>query len=393
LFVAIKGGSNVYYSHTYSAIYLPPSNSGIEKVVDDILNNEHTMVSNLLYQDEDGTTLKTVLRSRPEVTDSGYNAEEVYNKIVERLQGSENQETGPDEIKREEYNYLVNSKNIQDPKLNTTTKDIGDYKEGKFLKQYFDRIILLNRLKETQVLTGFSRFEPSMSDSNRREKMRMLKGDDPNWLPGKENYGEGIFIQFNQKKLEEWHQRFNNSFSGQIARYNSSDSARKDETYTRLPYIMLHTFAHLLIKRLCFKCGYGSSSLKERIYYESPNDNPGNPMAGILIYTASAGAEGSMGGLVRQGQEDFLGETVLEAISEAEWCSADPVCTDIGQNSGQGPANVNGSACHNCCLLPETSCEQFNILLDRATISGTFYGKPGFFADHAFVSERATENG
>jgi hypothetical protein len=103
-------------------------------------------------------------------------------------------------------------------------------------------------------------------------------------------------------------------------------------------------------------------------------------MNGILIYTSSGDSEGSLGGLVRQGKAKNLGILVKNAIADAEWCSADPVCSDIGKSSGQGPDNVNGSACHNCCILPETSCEEFNMLLDRATVIGTLDNPEiGFF--------------
>ena len=55
-------------------------------------------------------------------------------------------------------------------------------------------------------------------------------------------------------------------------------------------------------------------------------------MNGILIYTSSGDSEGSLGGLVRQGKADNLGPLVRNAIAEAEWCSADPVCSDIGRD-------------------------------------------------------------
>lgn len=31
---------------------------------------------------------------------------------------------------------------------------------------------------------------------------------------------------------------------------------------------------------------------------------------------------------------------------------------------------MNLAACHACCLVPETSCERFNLTLDRASIVG-----------------------
>jgi hypothetical protein len=91
-------------------------------------------------------------------------------------------------------------------------------------------------------------------------------------------------------------------------------------------------------------------------------------MQGILIYTASGDSEGTMGGLVRQGNPGRLETTLRRALKSAAWCSSDPVCIE---STGQGSDNSNLAACHGCCLLPETSCEEGNRLLDRALLIGT----------------------
>ena len=102
-------------------------------------------------------------------------------------------------------------------------------------------------------------------------------------------------------------------------------------------------------------------------------------MSAVLIYTAAGDTEGSMGGLVRQGQEDRLPDLIEKAIIRASWCSSDPVCLE---STGQGPAGINRAACHSCSLLPETSCERMNLMLDRTLLVGTL-DKPeiGFFSD------------
>ena len=133
-------------------------------------------------------------------------------------------------------------------------------------------------------------------------------------------------------------------------------------------YVLLHTVAHLLIKQLSFECGYNVASLRERIYYNHAEDGDMN-MAGILIYTAGGDSEGTLGGLVRQGRSDCLPRLFREAIETAKICSNDPICIT---SLGQGRESLNMAACHSCCLLPETSCEQYNILLDRALVIGTF---------------------
>jgi hypothetical protein len=147
-------------------------------------------------------------------------------------------------------------------------------------------------------------------------------------------------------------------------------------------YILLHTLAHLLINRLTFECGYSSAALRERLYV---SENPSAPMAGILIYTAAGDAEGTLGGLVRMGKPGRLEPLLARALTGAKWCSADPVCMEMGQSGGQGPDSLNLAACHGCGLVPETACEEFNRLLDRGLVIGPF-GNPtiGFF-------NRATE--
>jgi hypothetical protein len=135
----------------------------------------------------------------------------------------------------------------------------------------------------------------------------------------------------------------------------------------------------MLINRLTFECGYSSASLRERLYV---SEHPQAPMAGILIYTAAGDAEGTLGGLVRMGKPGRLESLLFRALSGARWCSADPVCMEMGRSGGQGPNSLNLAACHGCSLVPETACEEFNRLLDRGLVIGDF-GRPtvGYFTD------------
>ena len=133
-----------------------------------------------------------------------------------------------------------------------------------------------------------------------------------------------------------------------------------------------------MIGQLSFDCGYGSAALRERIYCEL--DEPDRPMQGVLVYTASGDSEGTLGGLVRQGQPDRLEAIIKRAVSRAQWCSSDPVCIE---SAGQGSDNANLAACHGCVLLPETSCEKGNRLLDRGLLVGTPEAPEiGFFSRH-----------
>lgn len=56
-------------------------------------------------------------------------------------------------------------------------------------------------------------------------------------------------------------------------------------------YVLLHTFAHALIREFALECGYSASGIAERIYARSGDA----PMAGIMLYTAAPDSEGTLG--------------------------------------------------------------------------------------------------
>ncbi len=90
-------------------------------------------------------------------------------------------------------------------------------------------------------------------------------------------------------------------------------------------------------------------------------------MSGVLIYTAAGDCEGTMGGLVQQGKPSRFEPLLVGALEDSLWCSSDPLCVE---SHGQGIDSLNRAACHACCLLPETSCEEGNRLLDRVALVG-----------------------
>ena len=102
---------------------------------------------------------------------------------------------------------------------------------------------------------------------------------------------------------------------------------------------------------------------------------------GLLIYTSSPDADGTLGGLVRQGLPDNLAIVLSGALQNMMWCSSDPLCIE-GTHSLSDP--LNGAACHACLLAPETSCEEFNAFLDRGLLVGTPNSQQlGFFRELA----------
>ena len=112
-----------------------------------------------------------------------------------------------------------------------------------------------------------------------------------------------------------------------------------------------------LIKQMSLKSGYSSSAIKERIYC-------GEEMAGILLYTGSSDREGSLGGLVELGKMQNLLPIIKEAFEEALSCTNDPECL----HNMPSDDTSNGAACHSCCMVSETACENGNRMLDRALV-------------------------
>ena len=77
----------------------------------------------------------------------------------------------------------------------------------------------------------------------------------------------------------------------------------------------------------------------------------------------------TLGGLVGLGRPGSLERAMAGALEDARWCASDSICIE---SKGQGPDSLNLAACHACALLPETSCEFQNRVLDRGAVKQFF---------------------
>lgn len=170
-----------------------------------------------------------------------------------------------------------------------------------------------------------------------------------------------IFIEFNRDSIDAWLRDPElGALSQKYAQCYKEFCESKEWTVTTLRdarYVLMHTFAHLLIKQMSMSSGYSSSAIRERIYF-------GDDMSGVLLYTGSADKEGSLGGLVELGNIDQLIVLMKDAFQEALVCTNDPECL----NNVPAGNNSNGAACHSCCMISETACENGNRMLDRGLI-------------------------
>ena len=81
----------------------------------------------------------------------------------------------------------------------------------------------------------------------------------------------------------------------------------------------------------------------------------GTDRFGILIYTATAGAQGTLGGLV--GTVPRFAHILRSVLDRAAICSNDPVCADHEPDDRSGDRATHGAAGHGCLLIAETRCE------------------------------------
>ena len=231
-----------------------------------------------------------------------------------------------------------------------------------------ERIVLVHRLREVIAQVGFTRFEAAGPDIDGELDLGVQVAPlavDASWLPAVENHGEGIFLQFKASAVEEWLKRPAVIDRGVVLQSGfelwKKDHEQSGRIFPGLPYLLLHSLSHLLLTAVALECGYPASSLRERVYA-----NPGR--YGILIYTGSADAEGTLGGLVQAGRE--IAMHLRRAIDLAVLCSNDPVCA-YHRPAEHDHQQLNGAACHGCLLIAETSCEQRNEFLDRALVART----------------------
>lgn len=274
-----------------------------------------------------------------------------------------------------EWPHLSGTRAIQSENLRTRPIQLKGIWPDPYCEP-FEQVTLVDRLREVRALIGFKRMKPD----NTAAEVPVDLGKGLDWLPGIETFGEGIFLKLSEAYVAEWEQRVAKLVAARTKRLQEAcvrwgrDPA---PTYASPRFVALHTLAHGLVRRLAFDAGYSSTSIRERIYC----DHVPSPAAGILLYTSDGDSEGSLGGLVRQGSpERFLG-TIMRALADLSWCSADPVCSEM---EAQGIDGMNAAACHACALVSETSCTFNNSLLDRRLVVGSPDGRiPGLLASLA----------
>lgn len=361
-----RGGTNVHFPSLKSSILIPPhSSQNLKTKITESLAWE-------LYISQQGALDSTMAIQliANELQEDLKKVEAIFNEI------NGEPEESPELKSEEEYRYEEYlafkgeyDQSTSDPRdFLIEEKNVSEY-NLPFLKS----LVLVKKLRELRVQTGFSRIRPPQqneedsSDDDELIETMPVSQKRQNWLPAYEVRGEGIFIEFKPEDLKSWANQdlVKSHLASLISRSKKNPDAFGVVSELIPEFILLHTLSHIMIKQLSFECGYSSSALRERMYV---SNRLGKEMYGFLIYTADGDADGTLGGLVRQGEPDLFVDTMLKALNESQWCSSDPLCIE---SKGQGYLALNLAACHSCCMLPETSCELINRYLDRTTLIGS----------------------
>lgn len=389
--VAMVTSNSIYYAFSQSSLYVPinwTSHNRIQLQGDasDMLQAINKKYLRMSVGSPDLTKEAFLSFDLVEFAKSeSYNVtEEECNAIKNEFLGISNEVDIVKTYRLEEYNVFVNydmtpSQDIKFEFNDIDLEQMGDQRlSSKFLK-----IKQVPMLAITNTQLGFSRVKmPSpklekghvVYPSNEIRPIYSGNIKEVYVLPANQIYGEGLFFAFDDDSIREWaenHYRVNdvdmdlNEYyatrldRGSMGEFLSSEM----DLYGRAKFYLLHTFSHLIMKELEFSCGYPTASLSERLYYS-------NEMCGVLIYTAD-GAEGSMGGLVWQGQPKLIEKIILSALDRAQECSSDPLCWE-------NKDGLNKAACFSCAMVSETSCEHGNTGLDRRALVDPIFG---FFKD------------
>ncbi len=389
---ALINQTNLYFPRTISAIALPDlreQDPQVLQVLAECRDDPSVSAIHLLWSmnaraaARDG--MLSALKERGIVTTAEQvekALESLFDPDAIILEGEE-QPGAPDSemlaFRRSEYNVLKLGMDdpIRSPDLRVVLSDVPER-----FDPWIERVHLVERLRETRVLYGFDRLETSNTPLSGMPDtaMHQLFANPPmnpaeRWLPAVEVFGEGIFIQLKEDAIRDWQLRngawlANRLKDGFVARmrdvYQTNPPSGPVDWRWASRYMLVHSLAHIMISQLVFESGYGTASLKERLYIAEDDTAP---MAGFLIYTAAGDSEGTLGGLVQLGSPERLSEVVERALARASWCSADPICSE--NTTGTGARLANLAACHACILLPETACETINHALDRALVVGT----------------------
>jgi len=367
----LLGATNGWFPVTLSVLAIPQTGSPLAQLVAD----GWTFFEDVESAIEAAAVVKTLRRSAQLPGIDAFTGDQVWAAIQDRRGGGVDEEQS--DLKGPEWDVLTSPAPPTDyPYFMSKKTDVP-----KGFEKHLMRVLLLERLREVNALLGFTRIEaPDEGGGAERAPRAPIGRAAPNWVPATQVHGEGIFVQFSEEALAQWSAGTGpRAQEAELRRGHRGWRARRglepDPGFPGMRFAMLHTVAHLLIRELALDCGYSAASIRERVYADTGD---GKSQAGILIYTAAADSDGTLGGLVELGKPENLGRLLRQALDRALVCASDPLCAE---HNPRTDSSLHAASCHACSFVSETSCECGNRYLDRALVIPTLQvSDAAFFA-------------
>lgn len=348
-----RGSSSTWFGNLRSAISIPPWSEVHTKI----------KMSWAWLKGLDDATLSAVFAQSDWIPPGSHWTVEKLVEIVTDIRNGE--PLDEEKLRAQEYDAIRSGHPEKDPSDQFVCNRV-ELPTGSELASFVEEVREVSRLREVTALTSFSRLFPTGESDATAANLSAAPID---WLPAVEVFGEGIFVKLDEGRVTDWTARAFAQRRTGLIRGAAATSFYRPTVSARL--LLVHSFAHALMNELSMDAGYPVASLRERIYAS-------DGQAGVLIYTATADSAGSLGGLCAQSEPGRLTDVIRNAMQRALWCTSDPVCIE---SQGTGIDNLNLAACHACLLVPETSCEHRNTLLDRALLIGVPSDpRAGFFS-------------
>ncbi len=359
----ILGASNAWFAVQMSALSIPTREGELAQVVDEAGAILETLPAGLDALRFALINVPSLRALRTLTEDVG---EQAVLEAIEKRDSDVGDESAED-LRTPEWRVLGSPSTAPEtPDFRLRSVSVPD----EFADEIAE-VVLVERLRVVSALRGFTRLNAPDDLASRGGTIVRLSREAPRWLPCSEVRGEGIFVRFPEERLAAWEVRYREA--GDASRIHEGHRAWRsrraldpEDGWPGERYILLHSFAHALIREFALECGYTASSICERVYAATAAD--GEPMAGVLLYTAAPDSEGTLGGLVSLGEPQQLGPLLHQALERAQLCSSDPLCAEHDPRSD---SSVHAAACHACQFASETSCERGNRFLDRATLVPT----------------------
>ncbi len=363
-----RTATNTYFPQVYAVISLPSEEDDLTRLVDE-LSGDLANVQTL----QDVAQAK---RFNPKVSVSlgGYPDVEIFERLNRLREGA--MVDASRSPKMAEFDIFASGR----PQIGQNHPTAKLYAETLTRAAWADtsidvemsaikNLVAVHRLREVSCLYGFTRFEaaPTSSDGEIEDIQLAVRGAPisrgADWLPAIEQFGEGLFIHIDEQVVNRWLQS-PDVVARQISLLSGCEQWRarlsgRAPGYPGTAYTLLHSLSHALMAEIALDSGYPATSLKERIYALTDPRNGGAPVrCGILIYTATPGAQGTLGGLVAAGSR--FSRILRSALDRLRICSNDPICADHEPDGRSGDRATHGAACHGCLLIAETRLEKYS---------------------------------